>query len=139
MAAIASTVSSSIIQALAFTGSSFLLSQLNHSGYLEEQKRYHDAIINLTEAKEAWQEKEVKRKEKINQLERELQAANQDINQTNKALLELSKYKSIQEPEPKLEDFYHPSTEAKGYQMAATAVLGLASGFGVYKIALLLL
>ena len=139
MAAIASTVSSSIIQALAFTGSSFLFSQLNHSGYVEEQKRYHHAIIKLTEAKEAWQEKEVKRKEKINQLERELQAANQDINQTNKALLELSKYKSIQEPEPKLEDFYHPSTEAKEYQMAATAVLGLASGFGVYKIALLLL
>ena len=139
MAGIASTVSSSIIQALAFTGSSFLFSQLNHSGYVAEQKRYHDAIIKLTEAKEKWQEKEVKRKEKINQLERELQAANQDINQTNKALLELSKYKSIQEPEPKLEDYYHPSNEAKEYQMVATAILGFASGFGAYKVALMLL
>ena len=106
---------------------------------MAEQKRYHNAIIKLTEAKEKWQEKEVKRKEKINQLERELQAANQDINQTNKALLELSKYKSIQEPEPKLEDYYHPSSEAKEYQMVATAILGLASGFGAYKVALMLL
>ena len=139
MAEVASTVGSSIIQALAFTSSSFLFSQLNHSGYVKEQKRYQDAIIKLTEAKEKWQEQEVERKEKVAQLEKELQKANADINQTNKALLELNKYKSIQEPEPKLEDYYNPSCEAEEYQMAVTAILGLASGFGAYKVALMLL
>ena len=133
MASVFSTIPPSIIQAFALSSSSFMFSLISHSGYVKEQKRYHDAVIKFTE------EKEVRKKEKINQLERELRAANLDINQTNKALLELSKYKSIQEPEPKLEDYYHPSNEAKEYQIVATAILGLAGGFGVYKVGLMLL
>ena len=91
-------------------------------------KRHNLAMEELQKTREEFNEKEIKRNDRIRKLRQQLSDANADINETNNALDELrqiqstntlSKYK-----EPQLNDFYKPSNEMKEYQYLSTGIIG---------------
>ena len=96
----------------------------------------------LTRDKEAWYEKEVGRKDRIEKKRQQLADANADINSTNKALDNLHTLLENQiyelklriTPEPKLSNYYKPSKEMEGYMLLFTSAVGLGVGFVGYKI-----
>ena len=138
----ASVVAGGLFNAIAFAGAGFLFSKLNNTGYKEEIKRHNLAIEQLSMAKEKWYEKEVERKNSIEEKRRQLVNANADINDTNKALSNLSKALEYQitkleferKPEPELSNYYKPSKEMEEYQMLTTAAVGLGCGFVGYEV-----
>ena len=59
---------------------------IDKSGYEEEIRRHNIAMEKLSAAKEKWYERQVEKKNEIQELRQELSDANADINSTNKAL-----------------------------------------------------
>ena len=55
-------LTSSVVQALSFTGASYLFKMLEPDKYAAETKRYHDALIQLQKDKEKFMERETKRR-----------------------------------------------------------------------------
>ena len=138
------TVIGGLFNAVAFAGAGFLFSKLNHTGYEKEIKRHNEAMEKLAKDKEKWYEEQVKRKEEIEKLRQQLSDANADINRTNMSLKNLpemnnrvksleQEYNTIAKNEPKLEDYYKPSDEMKEYQTVAFSIVGLGTGYIVYK------
>ena len=111
-----------------------MFSKLNYKGYESEIKRHNRAFEKLARAKQEWFEQETAHKNHIAQLREQLNEANQDINITNKSLIQLKKYEDIINPEPKLSDYYQPSEKMKHYQNLAIGALGLVSGVSLVKI-----
>lgn len=64
-------ITGGLFNAVAFAGAGFLFSKLNHTGYSEEANRHNLAIEKLTRDKEAWYEKEVSRKDRIEEKRKE--------------------------------------------------------------------
>ena len=79
--------------------------------------------------------REVKRKNRIAQLRRELGDANKDLSETNKSLEDLRSASEI-DVEPTIHDFYKPSDEMKDYQNFAVGVAGFASGYALVRLLL---
>ena len=145
------TIVGGLFNAVAFAGTGFLFSKLNHTGYEKEIKRHNEAMEKLSEDKEKWYEDQVKRKEEIERLRQQLFDVNADINQTNRALKTLyeaqqreqtlnnrlksleKEYNTSSSEEPKLYDYYKPSEEMKEYQMVSITVIGLSGGYLIYK------
>ena len=86
---------SSIVQALSFTGASYLFKLLEPDKYGAEQKRYHDALLHLQADKEKFVERETKRRNRIATLEKAKPNANADFAQTNKLFAQLAKNKKM--------------------------------------------
>ena len=84
----------------------------------------------LAKAKEKWYEEQVNNKDKIEMLRQKASDSNADINQTNKALKELTKITR----ESKLEDYYQPSNKMKEYQLVVVSLMGLDGGFLLHKL-----
>ena len=131
----ASTVAGGLFNAVAFAGAGFLFAKLNHQGYEQEIKRHNKAIEKLAKAKEAWYEREVRRKDRITQLRIEISDANKDLAVTNKALKELAEVSKASQVDrqPTIHDYYEPSDEMKKYQDATIGAVGLASGAALVK------
>ena len=135
-------ITGGLFNAVAFAGAGFLFSKLNHTGYSEEANRHNLAMEKLTRDKEAWYEKEVGRKDRIDEKRQQLAYANADIDSTNKALDNLHtlledqiyELKLRSTPEPKLTNYYKPSKEMEGYMLLFTSAVGLGVGFVGYKI-----
>ena len=128
-----------LFNAFAFAGAGFVFSKLNHSGYKDEIKRHNLALEQLSVAKQKWYEKEVVRKNDIEAKRHQLSEANVDIKITNKALIELNHSASVSEErskasEPKLDDYYEPSSEMEEYKLLTTAIVGLVSGLAGYEV-----
>lgn len=138
----ASVVAGGLFNAIAFAGAGFLFSKLNHTGYKEEIKRHNIALEQLSRAKEKCYEKEVERKNSIEEKRHQLTDANADINDTNKALsslrkalrYQITKLKFESKPEPEISNYYKPSKEMEEYQMLTTAAVGLGCGFVGYEV-----
>ena len=137
-------VGGGLFNAVAFAGAGFLFSKLNHTGYEKEIKRHNEAMEKLSEAKEKWYEEQVKRKEEIEKLRQQLSDANADINRTNMSLKTLAEmnnrvkslekeYNTAVENEPKLEDYCKESDEMKEYKMTSFSIVGIGTGYVVYK------
>ena len=90
-------------------------------------RRHNEAMEKLTKAKEAWYEREVKRKDKMEQLRQEVRDANDEFDETNKACVEYEQA-SKADPEPSIHNFYEPTDEMKKYQDAAIGIVGMTSG-----------
>ena len=127
-------LTSSVVQALSFTGASYLFELLEPDKYAAETKRYHDTLIQLQKDKEKFLEKETERREHISKLERELKRARGDIVQTNRALEILSHFRETNREEgpPVLQDYYKPSDEMKEYNIAASVFLAIFLAVGLY-------
>ncbi len=94
----------SIFAALSFAGAGYLFKMFDQNGYEKEIKRHNLATEELVKAKEKFYEEEVKRKDKLQELRQEIADANQDIEQTKKALDQLARdfqsvTQSYKEPE----------------------------------------
>ena len=61
----ASTIGGSLFAAVAFPGAGYLFYLLDKGGYSSEMKRHNLAVENLTKAREAWYEEEVRKKDEI--------------------------------------------------------------------------
>ena len=120
-------VAGGIFNAVAFAGAGFLFSKLNKEGYKEEMRRHNEAMEKLTKAKEAWYEREVARKDRMAQLRLELDDANKDFDETNRALKTLEQAGKV-DREPTIHNFYQPSDEMKKYQDLTIGVAGITSG-----------
>ena len=122
-----SIVAGGIFNAVAFAGAGFLFSKLNKEGYKDEMRRHNEAMEKLTKAKEAWYEREVARKDRMAQLRLELDDANKDFAETNRALKTLEQATKV-DREPTIHNFYQPSDEMKKYQDLTIGVAGITSG-----------
>ena len=125
-----SVVAGGLFNAVAFAGAGFLFSKLNHRGYEDEIKRHNEAVEKLAKAKEAWYEREVERKNKMEELRLKLSDANHDFDETNRALKVLQNAMKV-DVQPTIHDYYEPSDEMKHYQRATIGTLGLGIGAGL--------
>ena len=101
-------------------------------------KRHNLAIENLTKAREAWYEEEIRKKDEIAKKKKELLSANADLSTVDKALDALrritvsytddNRRKRTFTKRPKLCDFYKPSAEIRKYQNLAMGIAGVGSG-----------
>ena len=113
---------------------------IDKSGYEEEIRRHNKAMEKLSAAKEKWYERQVEKKNEIQELCQELSDANADINSTNKALESLRKVQKITHEgktftrEPEIRDYYKPSNEMEEYKHVAVGLTGLGAGWGAYKL-----
>ena len=135
----AQLVTSTVVQAVSFVGAQYLLSLFNHKDYEKERLRHDKAIEELTKAKNEFYEEEVKRRDRIEELERETQKANKDFDKTNKLFEELGQLKSQSATEPTLGKFYKPSDEMKHRQTVAIGVVGVAARPGLVGVVGMLL
>ena len=123
-AAIGMMVGGAIVNALAFSGSNYLFSKLDHqkdgSDTAEEQKR-HD-MEQLQTAQADWSEKRTERFDWINKKLREQNQAVQDFRDANAAWREYTRLTGETldplEPEPQLSDFYTPSSAQKDREIS---------------------
>ena len=124
---------------LAFAGSGYLFKMLDKNNYEAEIKRHNKALEDLSKAKDAFYENETKQQDGIQQLRQQLSDANDDIEQTNKALDMLRQVQSIQyngktfNREHQLNDFYQPSDEMKEYQYITIGSVGIGTGYILSK------
>ena len=88
---------------------------------------HNKALEDLAKAKQAWNEREVARKNRIAKLRLELGDANKDSEETNRVLKFLKKASSV-DTQPTIHNFYEPSSEMKKYQDLTIGTLGLAAG-----------
>jgi hypothetical protein len=139
MASIALLVGGALVNALAFSGSSFLFSSLKSSGVDAERKRHDKAVEQLNVAHEAWTKKRPERIDWINEERRRQGEAVRDFQDTDAAMREYArvfgKGKTIDSlSEPQLADFYVPSEGQKDREIAFV-VLGLGvTGLIAYEI-----
>ena len=133
MASIALVVGGARVNALAFSGSNFLFSMLRDPGAGEERKR-HDQAVDMEQLQAAqvkWSRKRSERLDWINEnLRRQGHAVHtfrnvdEAIRQYN--LVSGSDAQTLEqmEPKPKLSDFYLPSPDQRGREIAFV-VMGL--------------
>ena len=118
--------------AVSFAGAGYLFKMFDSNGY-EQEMKHNLAVEELQKAKEEFNEKEIKRRGRIQELRQQLSDANADTNETNKALDELRKIQSMKYKEPHLNDFYKPREEMKEYQYLTTGLIGISSGYALFK------
>ena len=121
MGNIASTVFGASVNAIAFSGGSFLFNQLSDHGS-EERKRHDLAVEHLQQARDQWYIKRQKRLDFINKRLAQEKHSEQVFNDLDRAsqqyyLLTSEKLQSIGK-EPELSDFYHPSEDQKNAEIA---------------------
>ena len=134
----ASAIRGSLFAAVAFSGAGYLFHLLDKGGYSSEMKRHNLAMQNLTKAREAWYEVEMRKKDEIAKKRQELLFANADLSTVNKALDAIKRItlsytenngrKRTFTKRPDLSDFYKPSTKMKNYQSLAMEIFGVGSG-----------
>ena len=128
-------VAGGIFNAFAFAG--YLFKMINSDGYGEEIKRHNLAMEQLARARQEWNQKEIKQREKIAELRQERSDANEDFKEINKSLKD---YKTLVfkgkkfTREPRIWDFYNPSDEMKEYMTLAIGTIGLVGGWTGEKI-----
>ena len=136
MATLLFTIGGAAVNALAFSGTNFVFSQLTDHGE-EERKRHDLALEKLQRARDEWNKDQMKRLDFINKRLREKNEARAYINNVDEAMLEyyrvFAKQIKPMPPEPQLSDFYHPSEVQKNGELLFVAVgTGIAT-YALYK------
>ena len=116
MASVLFTIGGAEVNALAFSGTSFVFSRLTDHG-AEERKRYDLAFEKLQRARDEWNKARMKRLDFISKRLREKNEAWAYINNVDVRMLEyyhvFAKQIKPLPPEPQLSDLYHPSEAQK--------------------------
>ena len=139
MASVALLVGGALVNALAFSGSSYLFSMLRDSGMDAERKRHDKAVEQLQAAQAAWSRKRTERLDWINQELRRQGHAERTFENVNAAIHQYSQVtgNTLEPfgPEPTLSDFYAPS-DAQQDREIAFVLLGMgATALVAYKLA----
>lgn len=82
----ACTVAGGLFNALAFAGAGFLFKMLDESGYAAEVEGHNRAMEKINEERENWQERQIKKRDKVAKLQQELIDADKDSDAVNTAL-----------------------------------------------------
>ncbi len=133
-------VAGGIFNVFAFAGAGYLFKIINSDGYGEEIKRNNLAMEQLARARQEWNQKEIKQREKIAELRQERSDDNEDFKEINKSLKDYKKVTTLVfdgkkfTREPHIWDFYNPSDEMKEYMTLAIGTIGLVGGWTGEKI-----
>ena len=92
MASVALLVGGALVNALAFSGSNYLLSKLDKGDTAEEQKRHDKAVEQLQSAQAEWSQKRTERLDWINKKLREQHQAVQDFHDADAAWREYTRF-----------------------------------------------
>ena len=110
------TVEGAVVNALAFSGTNFVLSRLTDHGE-EEHKRHELALEKLQRARDEWNEDRMKRIDFINkrlcEKMRQRYISTMLMKQCLNTIAYLQKKLKHSSPEPELSDFYRPSETQK--------------------------
>ena len=132
-------VGGAMVNALAFSGSNYLFSVLRSSDLNEERKRHDQAIKQLQAAQPKWSRKRTERLDWISDDLRLQGHAVQTFRVVDDAMREYSRVTGTKPdplgPEPKLSDFYVPSSGQKDREIAFVVLGMAATGLVGYKLA----
>ena len=136
MASVLFTIGGTVVNAVAFSGISFVFSRLTDHG-AEERKRHDLALERFQRARNEWNKDRMKRLDFINKRLREKNEAITYINNADEAIVEyygvFAKQIKPLPPKPELSDFYHPSENQKNGELLFVVVgTGIAT-YGLYK------
>ena len=139
MASIAMLVDGVMVNALEFSGSNYLFSMLRSSDLNEERKRHDQAVEQLQAAQAKWSRKRTERLDWISEDLRLQGHAIQTFRDVNDAMREYSRVTGTKldplGPEPKLSDFYVPSSSQRDREIAFVVLGMAATGLVAYKLA----
>ena len=132
-------VGGAMVNALAFSGSNYLFSMLRSSDLNEERKRHDQAVEQLQAAQGKWSRKRTERLDWISEDLRRQGHAVQTFRDVDDAMREYSRITGTKldplGPDPKLSDFYVPSSGQRDREITFV-VLGIAAtGLVAYKLA----
>ena len=134
MATLLFPISGAVVNALAFSGTNFVFSELTDHGE-EERKKHNLALEKLQRARDKWNEDRLKRLDFINKRLQKANKAKVYISNVDDAMLEyyrvFAKQTKPLSPEPQLSDFYHPSESQKNGELLFIA---LGSGIATYAL-----
>ena len=141
--AVAMMVGGAITNALAFSGSNYLFSQMGKSDDADKEREKHDKTEEQLEAaQDAWNRKRMQRLDFINERTKEEHHALQTFDDADQAMKQYyyvtsknlpSDLATPLPPEPKLSNFYAPSPDQQNREIIFV-VLGMAvTGFIAYK------
>ncbi len=114
-------IGTALVNALAFSGSSFLFSKLNKPDYEKERKRHDLAIEKLNEETQKWEHARKLRQDFLNRELQKRNIAERDFKNVDDAMDLYHLYfpnvvvQSLP-PKPTLQDFYTPSETARSYE-----------------------
>ena len=115
--AIAMMIGGELVNAVAFSGSSYLFSNLRKTQEDAERRRHDLALEQLTKARDEWSRKRTQYLDYVNDRLQKEAHAKQTFNNIDTALHEyyIMTGKQLQafEPEPELSDFYTPTDDQK--------------------------
>ena len=136
MASIAVIAGGALVNALAFSGTNFVFSQLGDQGK-EEMMRHNLAMERLSKAREQYTKKRQERLDFLNKTINEKRHAEQTFSDLGVAMRQYADVTGHELPplkEPKLSDFYNPSRQRKDAEVML--VIGGMSvlGFLAYKM-----
>jgi len=131
MASLLAATGSALLNALTFSGSSFLFSMFSDHG-AAERKRHDLALEALQKARDTWQKQRIKRLDFINERLRQEKQAEvyiSDLDRGMRLYYEVTKQRLPPlMKEPTLSDFYHPSEGQKTAEVLF--ILGGLGGVG---------
>ena len=134
MASLLFTVGGTVVNALAFSSTNFLFSQLTDHGE-EERKRHDLPLEKLQRVRDEWNKDQMKRLDFINKRLREANKAKVYISNVDDAMLEYYRVFAKQikplPPKPQLSDFYQPSESQKNGELL---LIALGSGIATYSL-----
>ena len=132
-------VGGAMVNALAFSGSNYLFSMLRSSDINEERKRHDQAVEQLQAAQAKWSRKRTERLDWISEDLRRQGHAVQTFRDVDDAMREYSRVTGTKlgplGPEPKLSDFYVPSSGQRDREIAFVVLGMAATGLVAYKLA----
>merc|ERR1711911_466451 len=132
--AIMKMVGGAVVNAVAFSASSFGFSQINNPQ--AERKRHDLAIEELQRAKNLWNQKRLERLDYINDRMRQEKNAEQRFNELSVAMKQYRKAFGVKlselPPEPKLSDFYTPSEDQHNSELVFITVSMVGLGAFIY-------
>ena len=139
MATIAMLLGGATVNALAFSGSNYLISMLQSSGIDEERRRHDKAVEQLQAAQEEWSIQRTERLDWINEELRHQGHAVQTFCNVDMAIREYARVTGHKldslGSEPQLPDFYTPRGGQENREIAFVVAGMAATGLVAYKLA----
>lgn len=135
--AVAMMVGGALVNALAFTGGNYLFSHMG-SNSDEERERHDKAVEQLEAAQVAWNKKRTERLDFINEQMQKEHHAEQTFDDVDQAMKQYyyitGKQLDPLPPEPKLSDFYTPSSDQQNREIVFVVMGMTLTGYVAYKL-----
>ena len=136
---VAMMIGGAVVNALAFTGGNFLFSKLGKTQDAEKERERHDrAVEQLEAAQAAWSQKRMQRLDFINEQMQKEHHAEQTFDDVDQAMKQYyyitGKQLDPLPPEPKLSDYYAPSSDQQNRELLFIVTGMAATGFLAYEL-----